>query len=49
MRLLCLKILKREISIINIKNGKEKSLFKAKNPLQEYNIGSTEFLTLKSG
>jgi len=38
----------REISIINIKNGKEQSIFEAKNPLQDYNIGSTEFLTLKS-
>jgi len=38
----------REISIINLKNGKEQSLFKAVNPLQDVKMGSTEFLTLKS-
>lgn len=35
-------------SIINIKTGEEKILFTADNPLKDYKIGQTEFLTLKS-
>ena len=35
-------------SMINIKTGEEKIIFTAPNPLKDYKIGKTEFLTLKS-
>lgn len=38
----------KNINIINIKNGNKKALYKASNPLKEYQIGSTEFVTLQS-
>ncbi len=38
----------REISIINIENVDEELILAAKNPLQDYKIGNTEFITLQS-
>ncbi len=36
----------REISIINLKDGQEETIFVAQNPLQDYKTATTEFLTL---
>ncbi len=38
----------REIKLININDGEEHLLLNAKNPLKEYKLGATEFLTLTS-
>ncbi len=38
----------REINIIDIENIQETNILTAKNPLQEYKIGATEFHTLRS-
>jgi dipeptidyl-peptidase-4 len=38
----------REISIINIENGEENIILNAENPLTNYKLGTTEFVTLKS-
>ncbi len=38
----------REISTINLIDGTEEYIFAAKNPLENYKIGKTEFVTLKS-
>ncbi|MDB4533569.1 S9 family peptidase [Vicingaceae bacterium] len=38
----------REIDIINVKSKKPNTIFKAKNPLKDYKIGTTELMTLKS-
>ncbi|MDF1673957.1 MAG: DPP IV N-terminal domain-containing protein [Vicingaceae bacterium] len=38
----------REISVINTKTSKSDIIFKANNPLVDYKIGATEFVTLKS-
>ncbi|MBT8317002.1 MAG: prolyl oligopeptidase family serine peptidase [Lutibacter sp.] len=37
----------KNIKIGAIKNGKSTTILEAENPLKEYNLGSTEFLTLK--
>jgi dipeptidyl-peptidase-4 len=36
----------REISIINLEDGQDEVIFIAPNPLQDYKIGATEFMTL---
>ena len=36
----------REISIINLNDAQEETIFVAPNPLQDYKLASTEFLTL---
>jgi dipeptidyl-peptidase-4 len=36
----------REISVINLNDSQEEIIFVAPNPLQDYKIGTTEFLTL---
>ena len=41
-------IIPREINILNINNMDEKNIFNAENPLKDYNIGTTQFITLKS-
>jgi len=38
----------REINLININDASVVNIFKATNPLADYNVGTTEFLTLKS-
>jgi len=38
----------REIGIVNTKSAKTTTLLTAKNPLKDYKLGSTEFVTLKS-
>ena len=38
----------REISIINFEEIEENTIFSAKNPLQDYKLGTTSFVTLKS-
>ncbi len=38
----------REIAIINTSTLKSNTIFNAVNPLQDYQLGTTEFLTLKS-
>jgi dipeptidyl-peptidase-4 len=38
----------REITIVNTTTSKKKVILKAKNPLKDYKLGTTEFLTLKS-
>ena len=37
----------RNIEITNTKKGKSTSIFKSNNPLKDYKLGQTEFLTLK--
>jgi len=37
----------RNIEIIDIKKGKTTSIYTAENPLKDYNLGTTEFVTLK--
>jgi len=37
----------RNIEVVNTKKGKITSIFKAENPLKDYKLGATEFLTLK--
>ena len=37
----------RNIEVINTKKGKTTSIFKAENPLKDYKLGTTEFVTLK--
>ncbi len=37
----------KNIEIIDIKKGKTTHLFSAENPLKDYNLGTTEFITLK--
>ena len=38
----------REIDVINVKSRKSNTIFKAENPLEDYKIGTTELMTLKS-
>lgn len=38
----------REISIINVVDGEEKQILKSENPLKNYKLGKTEFMTLTS-
>lgn len=38
----------REISVLNFETVDEKIIFTAKNPLQDYKLGTTNFVTLKS-
>jgi dipeptidyl-peptidase-4 len=38
----------REIDIIAVKSRKGRTIFTAKNPLEDYKIGTTELMTLKS-
>ncbi len=38
----------RKIQITNVINGNSQTLFTAKNPLESYNLGKTEYGTLKS-
>jgi len=37
----------KNIEITDVKKGKTTNLFSAENPLKDYNLGTTEFLTLK--
>jgi dipeptidyl-peptidase-4 len=37
----------REIEIIEVKKGNSTNIFSAKNPLKDYKLGKTEFITLK--
>ncbi len=41
-------VIPREINILNIENMDETNIFNAKNPLKDYKIGTTQFVTLKS-
>ena len=41
-------IIPREISIVNTTTSKATNIFKAENPLKDYKLGTTEFVTLKS-
>lgn len=38
----------REINIVNTKTAKKNTILKSENPLKDYKIGTTEFVTLKS-
>lgn len=37
----------KNVEVTDIKKGKSTSVFKSDNPLKDYNLGTTEFLTLK--
>ena len=41
-------VIPREINILNIENMDEVNIFNAKNPLKDYKIGTTQFVTMKS-
>jgi len=41
-------VIPREINILNIDNMDETNIFNAQNPLKDYKIGTTQFVTLKS-